>query len=65
MSAELIETAAIVTTERKRQRVIVLKASPSASDYKSLKKKLTLRAARGELMWIKKLPVFHKVRKNR
>lgn len=38
MSAELIETAAIVTTERKRQRVIVLKASPSASDYKSLKK---------------------------
>lgn len=42
MSAELIETAAIVTTERKRQRVIVLKASPSASDYKSLKKNNSL-----------------------
>lgn len=41
MSAELIETAAIVTTERKRQRVIVLKASPSASDYKSKKTKKT------------------------
>lgn len=69
LSAELIETAAIVTTERKRQRVIVLKASPSASDYKSkkttTKKQLTLWAARGELMWIKKLPFFHKVEKKK